>query len=255
LRARSAILSQPITLMSGSVGNLRVPKLDGSATAYWFGGDDADTITESTPTLTEVAMAPHPLGGLVTYSHLMLKQGTPGTESIIRQDLARVLATEIDRAAFNGSGVGTEPLGILGTGGITSVVDAAPDWAAIVQMESDLVAANADLPSMGYVASANMLPVLKTSAKDTGSGMFLWESSSSYEGRMNGYPAMASNQLPQGHILFASWASFLFAEWGALEITANPYTRFAQGSVQIRAIMDVDFGVRHAESFSVITPV
>jgi len=254
LRARSAILSQPITNLTGNVGDLRIPKLDGSATAFWFAGDDSDSISESTPTLTEVPLAPHPLGGLVTYSHLMLRQGTPTTESIIRDDLAQVLATEVDLQAFAGDGTGNVPLGILNTPNITSVVDATPDWASIVQLEADLVAANADIPSMGYAVAAGLLPTLKTTAKDTGSGLFLWDSSTSYSGRMNGYPAMASNQITAGHILFAAWKQFLFATWGGLELEANPYTRFAQGSVQVRAIMDIDFAVRHPASFSVITP-
>jgi len=69
--------------------------------------------------------------------------------------------------------------------------------------------------------------------------------------RMNGYAALASSSVPAGYVLFANWQDFLVGMWGVLEILSDPYgSTFTSGSVSVRALLDIDFGVRHPGSFA-----
>ena len=61
LRDRLAVTETCGTLISGLVGNADIPKRTGSATAYWFGADNSESVTESTGTIGHVSMTPKPL--------------------------------------------------------------------------------------------------------------------------------------------------------------------------------------------------
>ena len=57
LRARPAVAELGTTFLSGLVGDVSIPKRTGSATAYWFGAHNSDSVTESTGTIGTVTMS------------------------------------------------------------------------------------------------------------------------------------------------------------------------------------------------------
>ena len=82
--------------------------------------------------------------------------------------------------------------------------------------------------------------------------------------RINGYPVLQTNQLTNAgtkgtgtnlsSLVFGDWSSLIIGEWGVLEILPNPYgAGFAAGDVSIRVLQSVDVGIRHPESFAVMT--
>ena len=103
LRDRLAVAEMGATFISGLVGNVDIPKRTGSATAYWFGADNSDSVTESTGTIGHVSMTPKTVGALSKFSRLMDLQSTPDIEQLIRADFVALLADAIDAAAI-GSG-------------------------------------------------------------------------------------------------------------------------------------------------------
>jgi hypothetical protein len=78
-----------------------------------------------------------------------------------------------------------------------------------------------------------------------------------WDGQVAGFPAMASPQVNAGVLFFGAWEELVIGEWGVLEILANPFdaTGFPAGNVRIRAMFDVDIGVRRAGAFSMATGV
>ena len=75
----------------------------GSATAYSFGADNSDSVTESTGTIGHVSMIPKTIGALSKFSRLMDLQSIPDIEQLIRADFVALLADAIDAAAINRS--------------------------------------------------------------------------------------------------------------------------------------------------------
>jgi len=94
--------------------------------------------------------------------------------------------------------------------------------------------------------------VLKATPKVSGdaSGGFLWEPG----GTVNGLPAFATSNMGAGRILLGNWNDLVVGMWGAMQVLVNPYLGgdYEKGNVAVRAIMDVDFGLRHAASFAEI---
>ncbi len=250
LRQESVVLGLNPLMISAS-GDLDVPKKSTDSTAYWFAGDGADSITESNPTFSQVQLRPKFCAGLVTATYRMLIQTGGNVERIIRNDLAGVLAEEIDRAALQGSGTGSEPTGILNTAGINSDLwngsPAAISWDDVVECERLLIEDKALRGSLAYLADDATYKSLKTTTKvsaDAGAG-FLAD-----DGTLNGYPLTATTHMPANTLLFGNFSDLVVAEWGALALASDPYgSNFAKGSVAIRAILPIDFAVRHAVSF------
>ncbi len=257
LRARSQILNLPVTTLNGLVGNVDVPRQTGSATGEWGNFDGTTALSASDITLDKISLTPKTVGGLVTFSRKLIMQGTPDIENLVRQDLARVLAEQVDIKALQGDGTGNTPRGILNTAGIgsgTYVNGGDPTYANIVGMEGNLATNNADSGSMAYITTPTLMATMKTTDVGTDTGSFIWSSSSERgQGQVNGFPAHYTTNMPAGAVLFGNFSDMVVGNWGALELDADPYTGFAKGNVSIRAFMDVDFGVRHPESFTVLT--
>ncbi len=85
----------------------------------------------------------------------------------------------------------------------------------------------------------------KSTVKSSGDGLgFLADG-----GVMNGYPLRATTNMPANTILFGNWNELVVTNWGHIALEVDPYTNFATGTTGYRAILPIDFAVRHPESF------
>jgi HK97 family phage major capsid protein/HK97 family phage prohead protease len=245
LRNRSALAGLGVTSLSGLSGNVAIPRQTGPATAYWVAESGAPT--ESNQTVDQVNLSPKTVGAFTDYSRRLMLQSSIDVEQMIRQDLATVLALEIDRVGLYGLGNTNQPLGIKLTTGINTVNFAAatPTYAEVVDMESQIAADNADIGAMAYLMNASMRGALKTKDKGTDTGAYVFEPG----GTVNGYNAVVSNQVASGDVFFAVWSQLIMAMWSGLDLTVDPYTFSTSGTVRVVALQDVDFAVRHPEGF------
>ena len=72
---------------------------------------------------------------------------------------------------------------------------------------------------------------------------------------MAGFPALTTESMPAGYVLFGDFSSVIIGEWGALELQVNPYAGFQAGIVGVRGMWTVDIGFRTKKSFSLATGV
>ena len=245
--------------MAGLEGDIAIPRQTGAATAYSVGESAALTI--STQTLDQVLLSPKRVGAWNQYTRRLLLQSSVDVENFIRDDLMKVVAIDWDRIILNGNGAGSEPLGIMNTPGIGSIIfGGTATWAEIVSMETAIAAANADADGLAYVTTPTAKGRLKAVAK-TGVGVtsvvpiFLWEGKygldNSNDGEMNGYRAAATNQIPNNQMLFGNFGDVIHALWGGYDIIVNPYTLDTQAEVRITVNTFGDVAVRHPASFCV----
>ena len=258
LRNKLAVTGLGAQFLSGLVGNIAIPRATGGATAYWVAESGAPT--ESQAAFDQVTMSPKTVGAYSDISRKLLQQSSIDVEGFVRNDLASVLALAIDLAAINGTAAGNQPRGLLATSGIGDVAGgtngAAPTWANMVELESDIAIANADVGTMGYLTNAKVRGKLKTTSKVSGQNGFVWE-----DGMVNGYNAAVSNQVPSNlvkgtsgavasAIIFGNWSDLIIGQWGTLDLMVDPYSGSTSGTVRVVALQDVDIAVRNAVSFS-----
>ena len=243
LRNRLALADAGMTTLTGINGNISIPKQGSSATAYWVG--EGSSPTESQQTIEQVNLSPKTCGAFVDYSRKLLLQSSIDVEQMVRDDLARVLALELDRVGLNGSGSSNQPLGLINTTGIgTQTITTFGTFAEYIGMETDVAVANADAGSLRYIINASARGALKSTEKATNTGMFVYEND-----EINGYPVTVTNQLANNDALFGDFSQLIMAMWSGLDLTVDPYAGATAGTVRIIALQDVDFAVKQPGAF------
>lgn len=246
--------------LSGLVGNIAIPKLSGSGTAYWVAENGAPT--ESQQTLAQVTMAPKTLAAFTDISRRLLLQSSLDVEQMVTGDLAKIVAIAMQQAAINGTGASNQPSGILTqvtpsvVGGING---AAPSWANIVALETAVAVANADVSTMGYLTNAKVRGKLKGTEKFPGTnGQPVYADGNL---PLNGYAGYITNAVPSNltkgtssgvcsALIFGNFSDLIVGLWGATDILVDPYTGGAAGTVRVRVMQDCDVAVRNVESFA-----
>ena len=259
LRNKMQIVNAGARTMAGLKNNCAIPRQTAASTAYWLG--EIQAVAESDQTLQQLLLSPHRLVANTAYSNLLLAQSTLDAEAFVRMDLMKQLALAKDLAAFSGTG-GAQPLGIFNTTGVgtTAWTSGNPTWAQVVGFETIVAQANADFGALAYIVSAQGRGLLKTQPK-IGSTfpIFMWENpinaakASEGEGSVNGYRALATNQLNTtlngNKSVFGNWEDLIISDWEGWEVLVDPYTLSKNGEVQVTIFNFTDIGIRHPGSF------
>jgi HK97 family phage major capsid protein len=262
LRRRSAIMQTGSTVLGDLVGDAILPRQTNAVTGEWIAEDASGSETDLT--FDQIIMKPKTVTGRISWSRQMALQATPAIETLARQDLSEQLALALDLAAITGTGASNQPRGILNTSGIGAVLlgtnGAVPNFDNLVELESAVANANADMGAMAYLTNSRMRGRLKRSVRfGAGTDSPLWGD----DNRVNGYAAYVSNNVPSNltkgsgtdlsAMIFGNWQDLLIGLWGSLDLLVDPYTFSNQGRVRITAFMSADIAVRRAASFAAIT--
>lgn len=252
LRNKPLVAKMGARTLTGLLGNIAIPRITGGATAYWL--PETGGVSPTDQAFGQLGLVPRRLVGDTAYSKELLIQSSLDIESFVREDLMTVLALEKDRAAINGLGAAGEPVGILNTTGIgTTTFGGAATWAKIIDFETQVANANADVGQMGYLTSPNTRGKLKGIQKAANLG-FIWENGNEPGvGSVNTYRAEATKQVPLDKVLFGNWSDLIIAEWSGIDVVVDPFSQKKNGLVEVTLTLWTDIGVRHPGSFCIST--
>jgi HK97 family phage major capsid protein len=249
MRNTSVALNMGVRRMSGLVGNVTIPKMTAGNTAYWL-ADETTQITESQPTIGQLSLAPKNVAALTELSHQLMQQSTPDAEQMVLDSIARDIALAVDVGVLRGAGSSGQPQGIVGTSGVGSVTGTSLAAAGVLEFQADVASANALNAGCGYVTTPTVagLLMVRPELPSTGDSR-LWKGNM-LRGSLFDFPAMTSNQMAAGTMLFGWWDSVILAEWGVLELMTNPYSDFTRGLTAVRGWYTCDVGMRYPAAFS-----
>lgn len=268
LRNASHVMGLGATHLNGLRGDITIPKKDGTTTGTWV--DEGKAPPETNITFGQISLSPKTIAGWTSYTRKLMLQSSPDIETLVRSDLAQTLSVELDRAAIDGSGVGAEPLGILNTSGVSAVLigdnGGKITWEHLLDLEQSLANQNADAGNLAYLTSTKIRRQLKSALRvpNDAAGGFVWgDGNKPGQGIVNGYLALASNNVPSdltkgtsvnscSAAIFGNWSDLFIGQWGALDIIVDPYTLSTSGGFRVSALLDVDIALRRAYSFAVI---
>lgn len=249
LRNTSVGLKMGVRRMSGLQGNVTIPKMTAGTTAYWM-ADESTQITEANPTLGQVSLTPKNVAALTELSHLLMQQSSPDAEQLIMDSIARDIGLAVDVGIIRGTGNSGQPLGIVGTGNIGSFTGGSLAATGILNGIADVVAANAQNASCGFVTTPAVAGLLMDRPELTTTGTTPLWTGRMEEGRMKGYPAMSSGQMATATMLFGAWDTVILAEWGVLELMVNPFSDFTRGLTAVRGWYTCDVALRYPGAFT-----
>ena len=239
LRGNLALPVVGAPIMTGLVGNVEIPTYSGSTVAW--GTETADA-TNGTGTFGHVSMSPKRLTAYVDVSKQFLIQTSDTADAMLRNDLQDALAAAVESALFATANVSNAPAAIALAASASSITTAA-DWYSVV---AALEGAN-----MYGDFRAVLSPALKASLRgvtiDAGSGRLLFDG-----GYLDGYPTVVSTNEANGYGLVGVWRELVVGQWGAADITVDPYTRAAAGQVRIVVNAYFDAALRRAGALKLI---
>ena len=187
----------------------------------------------------------------------------------MRNDLAAVIARLIDIASLKGIGSVNQPLGVSNVSGIGDVNIGTNggeiSYDLLVDMETNLDENDALEGKLGFIFHPRMRGKIAKLKDSDGRPIFTWDPSIAQPTRtILSYPWATTSQIPINltkgsgvdltEIYFANWADLLWATWGGLILDASREagTAFTDNQTWVRAIQEVDIGVRHEQSFVLI---
>lgn len=248
LRNKMKVRELGAQMLTGLTSNVTIPTQETAATAETL-AENAQ-ISGSNPTFGQKTLSPHRIGAKVPISKQLIQQSNSNVESLVREDVAQIIALETDRQCLHGNpATAGEIKGLANADSINSVTfGATATWAKAVEFETDVAAANGDIGSMSFLTDAAVRGAWKTIKKDSGSGIFLWENN-----MINGYPGHVSQQVNGSKVFFGVWNQLLVGEFGAIDVVVDNLTLADKHQVQLVVNYLCDMVVRQPKAFSVST--
>lgn len=249
LRNSTCIDQAGATTLSGLVGNVAIPKMAGGATAYWL--PETGAVTASDQSFGQLALTPHRLAADTLYSKELVMQSSIDIEGMVRNDIAKVMAIERDRAALHGLNAGGEPLGIFNTSGLSTSVTfgGAATWAKILSFETNLATSNALLGMPVFITTPATRGKWKNAVRFANTQTPLWAD----DNTVNGYKAIATNQVAGDKVVFGNFGDLIVADWAGIDVVVDPYSSKKNGQIEVTVTIWTDIGIRHPVSFCVST--
>lgn len=264
LRARMKTRALGARVLSGLTGPVSFPKQTGAASGSWVGENPGVDVADSNLLVGLVTLAIKTYQASTSFSRQLLVSALSGSvdaEQLVRDDLAIVHALAFDAAGIAGTGAANQPRGILNTAGIGAVAGgangAAATYANMVDLETAVANANADVESMGYLTTPGQRGKLKQVAQLANTANIpVW-----HDGEINGYRAEVSTQVPSNlvkgtsgavchAIVFGDYSQMIYGEWGVLELIVDPFRLKKQGMIETTSFQMGDVAIRQAAAFA-----
>jgi HK97 family phage major capsid protein len=213
-------------VMEGLIGNLDLPRF--VAPTNPAHKTENGTADELTPEVASLSLTPRRLPAFINISEQLIRQSSTNIEEWVRRNIVTQMSAVAEAAFINGGGT-TVPVGILNTVGIGSVVGgtngALPDWADIVDLETAVAVANADVGNLHYLTNTKVRGYLKKTVRVSSTdSRFIWDG-----GELNGYVPLVTNAVPSNivkgtsgaacsAIVFGNFSDFVMAFWGGMSV-------------------------------------
>lgn len=230
LRARNVLVQAGAKFMTGLVGNVQVPLM--SASNVTWEGETAPA-ADGAGTFTHVTLSPKRLTAYIDISKQFLVQDGIGAEAVIREDLIKAINSKLEATILGaGAGSATQPAGMFNGVTPTSV----SNFGDVCDVEAGIEEANV-LGELKYIVSPKTKAVLRSMIKgENGTGMV-------YEGNaVDGTPALVTTNVAQNKYIVGDFANLAIGQWGAIDLTVDPYTKAADG--QVRLVINAFFDAK-----------
>ena len=239
--------------LSGLTGNVIIPRQEAAATAYVV--SEIAALTASQQILGQIALSPKRVGATQNYSKQLVFQSAPDIEAFIRTDLFAVIALQWDYLGLNGQGAQSQPLGIMNTPGVQSIVfGTTPTYAKLEAMVTALRKANVRGP-LSFASTPATAGSLRTVAVTlTGATTVVGGASNAIwtpDDKLVGHPATESNQVPGDQVILGAEGEAIKGLFGGLDIVVDVFTLAPNAEVKLTINTWGDFAVRHPQAFNV----
>ena len=221
LRTKNVLADSGANILTGLVGDLQIPAM-GAENVNWEG--ETDDAQDGAGTFTNVKLTPHRLSAYIDVSKQFLVQDSLGAEALIRRDLVNAIQAKLEDTIFGTEAAeGGRPAGIFNGVSPTKVTD----FKGLCTLESDVEDANFYGPAK-YIVSPKAKAAMRAMAKSTKSTQLVMEGDN-----IDGTPVLSTGHIAKNTFAYGDWSQLYVGQWGAIDLTVDPYTKAAAGQVRL----------------------
>lgn len=257
--AKTVLVPLGAQTLTGLTGNIDLPYFSTKPDTKWDAENDA--ASDAGAALDKVSLSPKRQTNYVPLSKLLLIQSSVDIERKVWDALIQATAVRLQRAAIHGGS--DAPTGLLSTSGIGAVTGgthgAAPTLTHVLQLIREVAVDDADFGALAFLTSPRVRYKLMTTAIEAGHPERVWNilQPEMLVGYKAAVTTLVSDTLTKGNqteaasaIIFGNWNKMILAQFGALDLTVDPYTSAKSNQVDLILNAFFDVGIEHAASFS-----
>lgn len=230
LRAKNVLVEAGAKYLTNLVGDVQVPIM--SASNVGWAGEVADAASGD-PTFTSVTLTPKRLTAYIDLSKQFIAQDSIAAENLIREDIVKAINSKLEESILGGfSGSTTQPQGMFNAITATSV----SAFSGITNLEADVEDANVNGECV-YVMSNKAKAALRAMNKGPKSTELVYEN-----GEVDGVKAFNTSHIADKKYLFGDFSNLAIGQWGAIDLTVDPYTLARSG--QVRLVVNAYFDAK-----------
>lgn len=272
MRAAAPVVQLGVTVLDGLKGSpVILSKQLAAGSIQWMAQNG--TINKSDAAFGLVQLIPKIAAMRCTFSNLLGILSNPKIEDLIRRDIARVLAIEVDRIILEGLGSSNQPQGIANMTGIQTFSvgtnGGQVGWDELTDILGKLEDQNVPGKKLGIAWHPKVKRVLKKqktlqySGDPKGAYTVAPFMSDAKLQETLGIPFASTTQITTtiskgsgtnlSRVYAADWSEIILGMWGGIEIMASNLAgdAWATNSVEVRMVANMDVGARHVESIVV----
>ena len=242
LRAKNVLLQAGAKYLGGLVGDVQIPVM--AASNVTWEGETADA-QDGAGTFSHVKLSPKRLTAYVDVSKQFLVQDSLDAENMIKNDIVNAINSKLEATILGtASGTTTTPEGIFYPTTAATSVNA---FSGLTALESDVEDANV-LGECVYVMSNKAKAKFRNMSKSTKSTELVMEG-----GEIDGTKCYNTSNISGNYFAYGDFSNLVIGQWGAIDLTIDPYTKAAAG--QVRIVVNAFFDAKIVRSGAIKTGV
>jgi len=221
--------------MTGLVGNVSIPAYSGSNVG-WAG--EIASASDGAGTFSEVTLEPKRITAYLDVSKQFLLQDSVSAEALLRNDIVKAISNKLEATILgDANGSTTQPKGFFYNA--EEIEDTS--YATMVGLIQTLEEADVN-GDIKYIVSPAIKASLKTTSKDSGSGLFVMEGN-----EVDGIPVLSTSACKG--IVVGNFEDYVIGQWGGIDLTIDPYSQATNGKVRLVVNAYFDAKPRRADAF------
>ena len=224
LRAKNVLVNAGASFLTNLVGDVQVPIMTG-ANVFWEG--ETTTAQDGAGTFDNVKLQPKRLTAYIDISKQFLVQDSKSAEAKIRQDLINAINSKLESTILGSeNGTVTQPKGLFYTAA-ESPLKTIATFQDVCDLEASVEDANV-INECVYVMSNKAKAKFRNMTKSAKTTQLVMEA-----GQIDGTPVFNTSNVGATNVAYGDFSQLAIGQWGAIDLTVDPYTKAADGKVRL----------------------